>query len=41
VVEVFNCNNDPGAQGKPGETPAKYPNTGVPSNAPGPVPERP
>ncbi|MDQ3352096.1 MAG: prealbumin-like fold domain-containing protein, partial [Actinomycetota bacterium] len=36
VVEVFNCNNDPGAQGKPGETPAKYPNTGVPMNEPTP-----
>lgn len=30
VVEVFNCGGDSGAQGKPGKTPAKYPNTGVP-----------
>ena len=30
VVRVYNCSSTPGDQGKPGKTPAKYPNTGVP-----------
>ncbi len=41
VVEIYNCGGEPGAQGKPGETPTKYPNTGVPPNEPTPVHEAP
>lgn len=34
VVEVYNCGTDPDDQGKPGDTPTKYPNTGVPPDQP-------
>ncbi len=41
VVSVFNCSSEPGAAGKPGKTPGKYPNTGVPLNEPTPAREEP
>lgn len=41
VVSVYNCGTEPGAQGKPSTTPAKYPDTGVPPEEPAPIQEAP
>ncbi len=30
IVNVYNCSTDPKDPGKPGKTPTKYPNTGIP-----------